>query len=572
MATLLGELIGRVEAAPVIEHEASRRQHDDEALAGLVAEINRVVDPPVAVAASGVFIRAMEVISDEVNEHGGRFSPDEFARLCELIIDSPVLVAHDRRQLPVARNFKAAVVERDGRPWVKVWFYWPKDAAGAQDLASRIDSGVIREVSIGFEFKCPECSVCGADIRQCEHRPFGEYRHADGSVRPAHYLYRDIVRVLETSLVYRGATPGTRIGAGLFFTKGNADAGGSAADSPLSASVIPAKAGIHENEMMRGTISGGLRKQAELLFDLGLANGIPIASLSDLPLDGDCATRFVVTPLIDGLPVVALKCNDDVFLFDRGQHEIGDKFPALCRELKRLPVASLTAFGWLVRSHSGRRGSSPWLPKAIFSVEWLGVLGNEDFTVRPVIEHRRKLAVLFKTCPGLWSGGGKLIRPAPYRWADRRTLDRVVTLLGSRAGCRIFPAGLVSARFFELRRPAYLWAQVIEREAAPDGAWRYRLALRDGQELCEIADGVSSYQRYEIGCVVRLTGTPEDRDGLHPRLVDPKLLYTPARRNLPDGIQAIQVLSQSACGSPAPPAPGRRRAVASDARRFRIAQ
>ena len=63
----------------------------------LVVEINRVVAPPVAVSADAVYIRAMEVVSDEVNEHGGRFSPDEFDRLCELIVDSPVLIAHDKR-------------------------------------------------------------------------------------------------------------------------------------------------------------------------------------------------------------------------------------------------------------------------------------------------------------------------------------------------------------------------------------------------------------------------------------------------------------------------------------------
>jgi len=200
-------------------------------------------------------------------------------------------------------------------------------------------------------------------------------------------------------------------------------------------------------------------------------------------------------------------------------------------------------------------------------VGWLGKIGEDNFLSRSVIEHRRKIAMLCER--------GKLVHAMPYRWADRRTLSRAVGLLGSSSGCRIFPAesaGLMCSGFFELRRPAYLWAQVVDCKTAPDGGWRYRLALRDGDELRDIAEDVCSYQRYDIGGIVRLTGTPAEDDNHYPRLIDPTLPYTPGRRNMPDGVHAIQVLSQSVCGSPALPAPERRRALITTARRLRIAR
>jgi len=525
VSILLGELIGRVEAVPAVERDTSHPVPEGNGgLAELVAEINRVINPPVAVTGDGVFIRAMEVVSDQVNEHGGRFSPDEFGRLCELIIDSPVLIAHDKRQLPVARNFKAEVVTREGRLWVKVWFYWPKDAAGAQDLASRIDSGVIREVSIGFEFKRPECSVCGADIRECEHRSFVEYRHPDDSIRPAHYIYREIVRVLETSLVYRGATTGTRIGAGLFFCK--------CGDGEIKAEIatLPSATGHDESRLTSAAHHDVKLKVVHLLFDAGLANGTPIPAISDLPVEDIRPRRFVVSPLVEGLPVVVLKQQGEVLLFSPDKREISTKVPSICRELKRVPTSDFAVFGWLVRA-SGRAKAAG----LTLYVEWLGSLGDQDFLGRPLIENRRKVQSLFHA--------GTLVQALPYRWSDRRQLTRAVQLIASAGGCRLYPADaciLPSVRLYELRRKGNLWAQVIDRTAAADGKWTYRLGLADGDEFYEIPVDATSVQRYEIGRVVSIVCSLQFGDGQTARLTDPVIQCTPVRRSQPDSIGALR--------------------------------
>lgn len=181
--------------------------HHARAQSDLIALVNDRINPPAPLTLDDVHIRAMRLVSDEVNDHGGRFPREEHARLCELLSDSPVMIGHDHASLPVARNFAARCIDEGERSWVEVWFYWLKgDGPHHDQLAADIDAGVVKEGSIGFEFALPQCSICAEDIRTCEHIPGVDYNGVT-----AHYEYRDIQRVLETSLVYRGATPGTHI-------------------------------------------------------------------------------------------------------------------------------------------------------------------------------------------------------------------------------------------------------------------------------------------------------------------------------------------------------------------------
>lgn len=176
----------------------------------LVELINKNVGPPKPVCQDDVYVRVMFVASDEVNSLGGRFPVDEHERLAELLVDSPVMVGHRKDKLPIARTFHAKAVVRNGRNWVKSYFYWLKTADGAEDLRENIDGGIYKECSVGFTFLFAECSLCGKDIRECRHEPLATYQIEDKTVR-CHYNYRDIERVLETSLVYRGAVPDTLI-------------------------------------------------------------------------------------------------------------------------------------------------------------------------------------------------------------------------------------------------------------------------------------------------------------------------------------------------------------------------
>ena len=194
--------LGRITAALA---EPIENKLDD-----LVKAINENINPPTNVSTNDVYIRAMYIASNEVNSFGGRFPADELSVLAEMIIDSPVMVGHRKDRLPIGRNFHAEVVDRDGRIWLKSYFYWLKSSQGAESLKENIDGGIYKECSIGFMFNLPECSICGKDIRTCAHQPFEEYT-SNGAKEACHFNYRKLERVLETSLVYRGAVPDTTV-------------------------------------------------------------------------------------------------------------------------------------------------------------------------------------------------------------------------------------------------------------------------------------------------------------------------------------------------------------------------
>jgi len=161
--------------------------------------INQNIKPPVPLEASQVLIRAMYIVSDATNSYQGRFDRSDLPSIAKLFIDSPVLIGHDKSGLPVARNFWAETVEKDGQLWIKSYFYWLKDVEGANRLRLNIDSGIYKECSVSFTYAMPECSACGKDIRFCGHQV------GDG----VFFYYRGVEKILETSLVYRGSVPDT---------------------------------------------------------------------------------------------------------------------------------------------------------------------------------------------------------------------------------------------------------------------------------------------------------------------------------------------------------------------------
>jgi hypothetical protein len=171
--------------------------------AALVDKINSVIKPPRPATADNVNIRAMYVVNDLVNSHGGQFRREDLSKLCELIVDTPVLIGHNRAETPLARTFHAELEERANVLWLKSYFYWPK-SDNQDDLLLKIDSGILKECSISFIYTLPECSLCGEDIRKCPHEL------GAGPDGP-HFIYGGISQVLETSLVYKGSVRGTYI-------------------------------------------------------------------------------------------------------------------------------------------------------------------------------------------------------------------------------------------------------------------------------------------------------------------------------------------------------------------------
>ena len=179
-------------------------KHPDERIDFLVNQINKNIRPPRKATLDNVNIRVMYLLNDLVNSHGGRFRRADLVSLSNLIIDTPVLIGHDRSSAPLARNFHAELEQKGKILWLKSYFYWPKSNDGEPDqLLEKIDSGILKECSISFVYTMPECSVCGQDIRNCPH----EAEAKNGT----HFIYKGITQVLETSLVSKGSVKGTYV-------------------------------------------------------------------------------------------------------------------------------------------------------------------------------------------------------------------------------------------------------------------------------------------------------------------------------------------------------------------------
>ena len=172
-----------------------------------LALISALSNPPlVPLGENDIHVRRCRLAGDAVDAQFGCFRTHDLAKLLSLTHGAPALIGHNRQSTPVARFFGGSVEEFEGHRYVVPKFYWPKAHSGAEDFRVLLDCGIIAEASIAFTFDKPSCSICGKDIRECEHEPGSFY-----GLKLCHYFYDGLHRVLEGSFVYRGAEPGTGI-------------------------------------------------------------------------------------------------------------------------------------------------------------------------------------------------------------------------------------------------------------------------------------------------------------------------------------------------------------------------
>ena len=173
--------------------------------------INRLAPAPLR--ADQVYVRSMFLCSTQPCQTDGcQFSRSALEQIAKLVIGQSVLTGHNRSSLPLARFYKAAVIERDSAGnkepvyFVRAWFYWLRETSGAKDLLLNIDGGIYREVSLAWKYNAWRCSICNEENGRCGH--------SVGEVYDGQKCYRVIDRVtdvLEGSLVYKGADRDTHL-------------------------------------------------------------------------------------------------------------------------------------------------------------------------------------------------------------------------------------------------------------------------------------------------------------------------------------------------------------------------
>ena len=150
----------------------------------------------------------IDLCNSRIDRHFSRFPEEELERINALVPGRPLMERHDvRGSLPRGTFFRSRL-HADGellsvRPDVYVL-----RTSDNQDFILNIEGGVYRETSIGFSFRKPECSVCGKDLRACDHIPGRTYGE-----NLCHCVLRDVLEVIEGSVVASGSQ-GTRFVAG----------------------------------------------------------------------------------------------------------------------------------------------------------------------------------------------------------------------------------------------------------------------------------------------------------------------------------------------------------------------
>lgn len=165
-------------------------------------------------AAHPPFLWRAEISNDLLDSH---FTHMAESSLRNYAADAKTGVAflkgHDWRSLPIGYSLDAELGNEGGKQRVIADFYTVRGLPEADDLILRMQSGILRDVSIGFHGGEMNCDLCQRDFWSCPHMPGFKYEVKEGDVnrvRVATFTIND-ARLSEVSGVFDGSTPGAMI-------------------------------------------------------------------------------------------------------------------------------------------------------------------------------------------------------------------------------------------------------------------------------------------------------------------------------------------------------------------------
>jgi phage head maturation protease len=164
----------------------------------------------------GAFIAEALVVDQEPTAYNTRFKDGALMQIASKVNSDgvPLLLSHDSSKLPSGAWFEAKV---EGKA-VLSKFFIPSEINEFDDVRTRIESDILDSVSVGFNAKVHECSICHNSIYDydaCPHIPGREYdvKGEDGKSlgEDTCYVLLDDIKLSEISLVYSGAVPAAKI-------------------------------------------------------------------------------------------------------------------------------------------------------------------------------------------------------------------------------------------------------------------------------------------------------------------------------------------------------------------------
>lgn len=136
-----------------------------------------------ALTAQEVYVFSVALCDNEIDRDGERFTAEALQELEKLFVGKTGIFDHT----PSARNQTARIFSccteqppgkttSDGIPYVCLTAraYMPRTQGNAELIAA-IDSGIIKEVSVGCAVERVLCSICGEPIGSCAHRKGERY-------------------------------------------------------------------------------------------------------------------------------------------------------------------------------------------------------------------------------------------------------------------------------------------------------------------------------------------------------------------------------------------------------------
>lgn len=155
-------------------------------------------------AAEEIFTFKLAACDTNIDRDHERFTDDALEQMAKLYVGKPVLRDHRwNNGSQTARVYAAGVENLGDCKRLVLRCYMPRTEGTAETIAA-IESGVVRECSVGVQVGRSVCSICGANQMDamCRHYPGREY---DGKL--CHFDLDDVRDIYEISLVAVPAQP-----------------------------------------------------------------------------------------------------------------------------------------------------------------------------------------------------------------------------------------------------------------------------------------------------------------------------------------------------------------------------
>lgn len=123
------------------------------------------------------------------------------------------LKGHNHREIPVGYSISGLVENEGSRVRTIADFYTIRGLSETNDLITRMQTGLLRDVSVGFHGGEMNCDICHEDFWECRHWPGLKYEIKEGDEKrmvTATYTI-DGARLSEVSGVFDGSTPNAMI-------------------------------------------------------------------------------------------------------------------------------------------------------------------------------------------------------------------------------------------------------------------------------------------------------------------------------------------------------------------------